>query len=66
MDNICSFYNKITHNCSKHTQENVTSIATRLATHKRNHLVYPSHHRNRQQEKVISVHLQWNKFNRNQ
>jgi hypothetical protein len=66
IDNIRSFYNKIAHFCSKRTQETVTSIVTRLATHNRNHLVYPSHYRNRQHEKVLSFRLQWNRFNRNQ
>ena len=29
VDNICNFYNKITHNCSECTQETVTSIVTK-------------------------------------
>lgn len=62
IDKTCSVYNKITHYYTKRTQETVT----RLATYNGNHLVYPSHYRNRKHENVLSFHLQWNRFNRNQ
>lgn len=66
IDKTCSVYNKITHYYTKRTQETVTAIVTRLAAYNGNHLVYPSHYRNRKHENVLSFHLQWNRFNRNQ